>query len=259
MQRLLIACIWIFTSTVSFADNFVQEVKNTSSLTTANDLTLVFNNVPGSVMITDPQGNNPREPTTVGGTTATWSQLPAVGPGQSGRVTFNGPKGTSINKTDSFWTVDGAKINGALASLGQPPNIDFVGAMAFAELTNPQTFALTYSDIRLYIDNNLANFDTILFITPTGQLVSGLPTTITLDPGQTVELPFGSIFPDTYQLILANAAGASNPNDVYLVGTGAAVPEPSTFGLVGTACIALLAVARLRRRSAHDRVPLSIG
>jgi hypothetical protein len=262
MQRRLISCIWILTLTASFAasisfaetisfdDNFVQEVKNTSALTTANDLTLVFNNPPGNVMITDPQGNNPTAPGGSGGTTVTWGsgQLPSnVGPGQSGRVTFNGPRGTNIDKTKSFWTVDGAQINGALASLGQPPNITFVGGGAFADLTNPETFALTYSNIRLYVDNDLANFNTPLFITPTGQLVTGLPSIITLDPGQSAELSFGPIAPDTYQLILADAAFVSNPNDVYSVGTGAAVPEASTFNLLGIGCTALLAIALLRR------------
>ncbi len=254
LASLLAVGIWVFTAGVSSADNFVQEVKNKSELTTANDLTLLFlNAAPKKVMITDPMGNNPRSPSTTDGAKATWNvgALPAnVAPGESGKVTFSGAAGTKIDKKNSFWTENGNQIVESLASLGKPPDIIFDGGV-FARITNPEAFALVYSDIRLYRDNDLANFNTSLFYTPTGQLVTGFPSEIFLGPGESVEFPFGSIKPKSYQLVLANVAAVTDPSDSYFV-AAAAVPEPGTFSLLGMGCITLL-VAYWRRRAAKEK------
>src|SRR5215831_11699440 len=59
-SSLLVGSICLLTSKVLVADMLIQEIKNTSTITTANDLTLVFTqNLPidGDVSITDQAKN----------------------------------------------------------------------------------------------------------------------------------------------------------------------------------------------------------
>jgi hypothetical protein len=67
----------------------------------------------------------------------------------------------------------------------------------------------------LYRNNDLTNFNIDDFDTPTGQLVTGIPVSIEVNPGETSLVSFGSFFPDTYELALADAAPLSDSSDTY--------------------------------------------
>ena len=153
----------------------------------------------------------------------------------------------TIDRSLSFWTRDGVKMESALASLGQPPTI-FDGG-AYAQFFNPEPFALVYTDVQLYTGNNLANFNTTLLVGfPTGQLVLGTPSTFTLFPGQFLNIPFGGVGPG-YQLAIANVASAAQLGDKYFMAAAAAVPESgSSISLLAIGIIACLG-PWIRRRN----------
>src|SRR5438445_179186 len=96
------------SATVAATARFTQEIKNNTASITANDLTLVFTHEPGSVSI----GGGPT-PTSRNHETVSWGpgDLPrSYGPGESAQVQFEGPEGTRIDKTQSFWTENRRQI-----------------------------------------------------------------------------------------------------------------------------------------------------
>jgi len=100
-------------------------------------------------------------------------------------------------------------------------------------------------------------FGTDQYDIPTGQLVMGLPTSLTLDPGQSIDLSFGLIGPGGYELALANVAPASDPSDIYRVAAADvfSVPEPSTFVMSAIGILCMLAYARRRRNLTTKELP----
>src|SRR5690348_2699334 len=161
---LVLGGICMLAPNMSLADEIIQEIKNQSAITTANDLTLVFTQKVTRVVPVDKAGMEGDEISSLisGKTDFSWNpgELPsAFAPGDSASIRFTGPKGTRIDKTKSFWTKDHAEIVDALASLGAPPNVMFSASQAFAEFTDPETVAVVYSDIRLFRNNDLANLN----------------------------------------------------------------------------------------------------
>lgn len=229
---LLVGSICMLTSHVVWADFIEQEIKNQTISITANDLTLVFSQNVTEVDVIDKTGAGQLSLST-GDTHYTFKNFPNnFGPGDPAKIRFDGPKGTTIDLSQSFWTEDGIKINNALASLGAAPNLIFSGGAAFAQFTNPDPIALIYTGLQLYENNDLTNFDIANFLTPTGQLVTGIPSSIVLNPGESELLSFGPVLLNTYDLALANVAAVSNPGNTFSVGAAAAIPEPSTFTLL---------------------------
>jgi hypothetical protein len=108
---------------------------------------------------------------------------------------------------------------------------------------------LTYSNIQLFRNNDIANFSIDRFDVPTGTPVLGGPTSVTLEPGESVSLSFGKVEFGTYQFASADAAAAATPTDLFRVGAANAVPEVSTPLLLGCALAGLTGLVWFRRRS----------
>jgi hypothetical protein len=174
-----------------------------------------------------------------------------VAPTQGLKVHFSGPAGTRIDVAASFWTENKRQIIDSLASLGQPPDIFFADG-AFARIVNAGPVPLLYTDIRLYRDNDLANFGTPSFSSVvTGELVTGLPTTLTLGAGESAVLAFGAVARDGYELVTMNVALPSAPDDTFFTASAAVIPEPGTLALTGAGLLALWLVRA--RRAAQNR------
>lgn len=239
----------------SSADDFTQEIKNKTSFTTANDLTLFFTqrvkDVSASDPVSDPTGKDPRF--AQGQANGSWTYLPgqlpaSVGPSGGLKINFTGPAGSSIDLTASFWTEDRRRIINGLAMLGTPPDVFFANG-AFVRFTNPGPDPLIYTDIQLYRDNDLANFGTPFFSSEiTGELVTGLPSSLTLGAGESTVLAFGDVARDGYQLVTMNIALASAPADTFFTASAAVIPEPGTLALTAAGLLALLAVRARRTR-----------
>jgi hypothetical protein len=213
------------------ADLLLQEIKNISTQTDANDLELVFTMpVEGTVRLVDQNGKEIARANNVTGTSVSLSNFAsAVGAQKAAGVEFQGAKGTKIDKTMSTWTAGGRTIVDALAFLGTPPEITFTNGLAVVQLTNSENFPLRYSNIQLYLNNVLSNFTIDNFLFATGSLVPGIPTDLTLTPGESVSLSFGAVRLDTYQLVTLTAAPLSDLNNAFQLAAAAAIPEPSTF------------------------------
>jgi len=248
-SSLLVGSICLLTSNGLLADMLIQEIKNTSAITTANDLTLRFSQeIPvgrSAISITDKDNNTKTFTVTESGTRFTFGvgELPSnFGPGATAKIKFTAPKGTMIDKSMSFWTEDNAMIIGALASLGAPPSIDFSDGVAFALFTDPDSVPITYTDITASLNADPTTFNLDQFDMPTGKdLVTVLFSPITVvDADHPVLLTLGSVIPGDYELVTATAATVSNPSDTFSVGSAALVPEPSMFPLLGLCFLAVM-------------------
>jgi len=248
----ILAGLFTIFSTVTISPSFAatarftQEIKNTTASITANDLTLVFTHEPGSVFI----GGGP-SPTSRNHETVSWGPGDLdrpYGPNASAQIDFEGPDGTRIDKSQSFWTENRRQIIDGLASLGQPPSIMFDpgGTQATATFINPESFALVYSNVSLFRNNDLENFATAAFTTPSGQIVAGIVTSFVLNAEQSMAFPFGAIAPGTYQLASANVAPLSNPADTFFLASAAAIPEPQSCAMLLAGMALLLFVTRRR-------------
>jgi hypothetical protein len=124
------------------------------------------------------------------------------------------------------------------------------------EFDNTGDTAVTLSNIRLYENLNLANYDIDHFTN-----VSGTPLTladVTIAPDSMFsEAVSGSFSPGAYRLLLADATSSDDPGSVYGVGTAQAVPEPATlFLFLAGSCAFLLHQVRRHRlgeRYSHER------
>lgn len=155
-----------------------------------------------------------------------------------------------IDKANSNWTFNGID-KGGISFFYQVIDItiDQFG-MASATFTNLDTVALNYSNVALYKNNDVANLNLDQFNTPTGVLLTGLPTSFSLLPNESLTLSFGQIDPSKYPLVLADFEASSDPGTVFQVASATIVPEPATLGLL---CTGLLPIAlRRRRRRTHS-------
>ena len=176
--------------------------------------------------------------------------IPGTGAGNSRNIVYDAQKDAAGNlgtidkaSPNTFWTQNGVRLVDSLAMIGVPPVVGFDGLAAFATFINPEAFSVIYSDIQMFRDNDLAKLDSALFDVPTGTLVTGVPTLITLLAGESLTLPFGAIDPSKYVLVLADAFAIASPDDRFAVASAAAVPEPSTLLLVGVSLAALHGIA----------------
>jgi len=252
---------------IARADSFVQEIRNGTAQQTAFDLKLVFTkpvSEGSTVVLEDSQGR--KTSTVVPSSTATVTfpvgQLPGgrVLPKELVTVRWQGPSGSALVKSGAtqsrFTDQNSAEIVDSVASLGQPPALLFQGTTAFVELTNPDPINIAYTNIQIFDGNALSQFNVDQFFTPSGTLVTGLPSTLTLLPGESRTLGLGTFDSGAYQLALADVAAATAPEDRFRVGAAAAVPEPSALLLVGSglAGFALLLVRTQTRRRSCVRV-----
>ena len=253
---------------VARADSFVQEIKNGTAQQTAFDLKLMFTKAVAegsTVVLEDSQGR--RTTTVVQNSTTTVifpnGQLPGgrVLPKELLTVRWQGQSGSALIKSGAtqsrFTDQNSAEIVDSVASLGQPPAWHFQGATALVELTNPDAVNIAYSNIQVFDGNALSRLNVDQFFTPSGTLVPGLPTTVTLLPGESRTLSVGAFDPGTYQLALADVAAIAAPEDRFRVGAAAAIPEPSALLLVGSG-LGFFALARTRRTRIAAIVSVSL-
>jgi hypothetical protein len=229
------------------------EFGNATQLSTGNDLDLKFSAEVTGVWYERPDkslhagtlGNPPN--------TVRWTKNDlgdSVPPGEIRRILFETKAGAALQSraTESHWTFDGAIIDNSIAALGQVPRVTFDGfGNAFAEFVNPEPFDVIYSNIQLFANNDPLHFTIEDFDTPTGSLVGGLPTSITLAPLASRTLAFGAVSQSAYQLAQANVAAAATPDERFSLGS-AAIPEPSAFLLAALAGVGLLAFRQKRVR-----------
>ncbi len=172
-------------------------------------------------------------------------RLPLDGADGSFDLSFQGDAQNYLVNAQGF--LGGAGVPDALAGWGVPPVLTFDPSTgeAFAEFFNPYDFFLNVDNVQLFINNELRNLNLLDFATPTGDLVSGVPTSFILWPDQTFRLSFG-ILPfntDTYLLALAEFSRLDDPDVKYSVAAAgvftAPVPEPVTaaLGLMGFAAL----------------------
>jgi hypothetical protein len=154
--------------------------------------------------------------------------------------------------TGGNWTQNGVAVraisqaNGNI--MGRPAEITYNQFQGLVSFLNDQSFPMTYTNVSAYVDNdpsnfNIDNFDT----TPTGQLVSGIPSSFTLapsgSPGDSVSYSLGTVIPGDYDVVFATAAPSSNPSDALPNAVATMVPEP-TMGFLALGGVCML----LRRR-----------
>jgi hypothetical protein len=155
----------------------------------------------------------------------------------------NADKIPQINHDKSYWTKGGTKVDGAFGDLGTPASIranDF--ALNNVNFGNPSTTTtVTYQNIRVYIDNNISNFNIDSFDVPTGTQILNNGRAfapITLTPGQNQDLPLSGPIPISrsgYELVLADAVDPNYPSVVFPVASAIA-PAPEPMSVITFAC-----------------------
>ncbi len=156
-----------------------------------------------------------------------------------------------LRPATSQWTLNG-EDKGMVTVVGEPMRIalNSTSGEAFAVFINPEQFAITYSDIQLFANNDLANLTLDDFISPTGPLVTGLPSSIDLLPGESAALSFGIVDPISYQLARAFASETGTTEFFSVASAAIAVPEPSTMALLGFGLAAFFCVRKAREPAA---------
>lgn len=230
-----------------------QEIKNKTGQA-ADDLSLRFSGEVKNVSVQPPSSSAsvPASGVDANTNTAFWNKgtiKPNVPSGdQKATVFWEGAAAGILVSEATFWTRSGNQI-GAVTALGQPPQ--FSSDLAFATFLNPHSFGIIYANVQLFKDNDRANFGTDQVFSPTGTLVTSVPTAFTLSPGESIALSLGAVDVRKYQLALADASAVSTPTELFDVGAAGAVPEPTTLLLFGSTAAGLgLARWRQRRRKA---------
>jgi hypothetical protein len=208
----------------------------------ANDLTLRFSSAVTAVTLVTSNGKSVKADSI--GNNGLEAKFNANSFGEvmnGGQVTIKSETATGADVTsNSVWTRNGEDING-VTLVGTPVGIifDTATSRAFALFVNQDTVPVIYSDIVLYKNNDLSNFNIDQAFVPTGEL---LPPTgsLTLSPGENALLPFGVVDLTKYELAEADAATITNPGNLFRVGSAdTPIPEPSTVLLVISGVLSL--------------------
>jgi len=211
-----------------------QTIRNDT--TQANDLTVQFvRGAVTSVVLSTDAGKVTGKVATDGMSATFATGDISVGPGKEPILKFEKKDQTQQVEvaTSSMWSFQGVDI-GSITKVGSPMGILFNTStgQATASFFDNETFAVTYSNIQMFSDNKIANLNIDQFDVPTGTQVTGLPVSITLQPGQSMTLSFGVVNPQGYELASADAAATGTPNDLFRIESAAAVPEPASLPLL---------------------------
>jgi hypothetical protein len=257
---LSILSITCWPAPASAVTTYRQTIQNNTGQD-ATDFTAVFTGPAGTlgtVQLRDPTTGTTSSGVASGLTvefaTGSFPTIGTMPPGTTFIEWQTGNRTNVLDKTLSRWTSNGIPIGAnTRITVGNPERITRQQFLALLDFTNPDAVAVTYSNIRVFADNSAANFNLDQAFTPTGTLVSGLPTSLTLQPGQTAELSFAVTSPLTYDLAFADVAAVDNPGALFQVATAEfAVPEPTTLTLLGFGAATLIGCS-LRRKATGRR------
>jgi hypothetical protein len=237
--------------TPAAATTIYRQVLQNNTGQEANDFTAVFTgpaNTLGTVQLRNPTTSTTSSGVTSGLTvTFATGTFAAVGAGGTNFIEWEtGNRTNVLDRTLSRWTSNGNAIGAnTMITAGPPQRINREAFTARLDFTNPNAFTELVTNIRAFADNDPANFSLAQAFTPTGTLVSGLPTSLTLQPGETAELTFAVTSLLTYDLVFADFALASNPSVTFQSITAEFdVPEPASCLLLGLGALTLIAFRR---------------
>jgi hypothetical protein len=218
-----------------------------------NDLTLRFSSAVTAVTLVTSNGKSVKADSI--GNNGLEARFDANSFGEvmnGGKVTIKSETATGADVTsNSVWSDNGMQLNG-VTLVGTPMGLlfDTASSEEFALFVNQENAPVIYSNIILYKNNDISNFNIDqAFLLPTGELIPP-PGSFVLGPGENVLLSFGVVDLTKYELAEADAATITNPGNLFRVGTAdAPVPEPSTVLLVISGLVLLR--FHWRRRSSH--------
>jgi hypothetical protein len=154
----------------------------------------------------------------------------------------------------TYWTADGVNVGEIKNIFGATTRIGRNSPLSLF-LSNEESFAVTYDSIQVFEGNDLLNFNLNDFAIPTGTLVSGLPSSITLQPGTSTIIDLSGIVenPLTYLLATASFFPVGSPSEAASFSTAydyskeVCIPEPSS--ILGVLSLGILgAGATLKRK-----------
>ncbi len=231
---------------------FQQSILNNSGVP-CDDLELMFSSAITNMRVT----GNPGAGGSVVANSATSYTVTGLSISDSTEVNVRWKSSGTPNATISggTWTVAGLPAMTISQSnmnlMGRPAQITYGQYRASATFTNDQDFAVTYTNVAGYIDNNVSNYNIDNFDTPTGTQVLSLASSFVLapagDPGDSITYDLGTVNPNDYELVLATAAASSNPANSFPDASAAMVPEPGS-GLLVLAIVPMLLIRPLARR-----------
>jgi len=155
------------------------------------------------------------------------------------------------NLTQAQWSRDGKDVGAAVIT---NRGIEIKKGSINFTFFNDQPFSLTYQNIQVFEGNNIVNFNLNDYANPTGSLVSGIPSSITLNANESYTFTINNIVEDLSTYVLATATFFPNndPTDIGQVATATdftpsvCVPEP-------TLTLSIFALATLGAASTFKR------
>lgn len=248
---LLLAVVCI---SASANDYYRQTVKNPTG-DSVNDARVTFDGTPVGCKLKT-KDDPPKRATGV--PKAGQSNVIIFGPGSgwelddAGKLYIdweNPAKGGVLKMVSVMWTYDGEdQGKGEIGARSQITEDQYNGKQKVAVFENPYDYPVTYKNIVMTTNNNASNYTIDDYLTVTGTLVAGVPTSITLNAHESRSIPFGHCNNLNYVLATADMAAVSTPDDTYSIGMAAIVPEPCGLSCL-FAGLAVVGTALRRRRS----------
>jgi hypothetical protein len=173
-----------------------------------------------------------------------------------------------VSGKETYWTADGVNV-GNIVIVGATPRIGRNSPLSLF-LSNEESFAVTYDSIQFFEGNDLLNFNLNDFAIPTGTLVSGLPSSITLQPGTSTIIDLSGIVenPLTYLLATASFFPVGSPSEAASFSTAydyskeVCIPEPSS--ILGVLSLGILGAGatlkrKVKRSHSTEKEPSNVG
>lgn len=179
------------------------------------------------------------------------------------------PKCRPVVGKATYWTADGVNVGEIKNIFGATTRIGRNSPLSLF-LSNEESFAVTYDSIQVFEGNDLLNFNLNDFAIPTGTLVSGLPSSITLQPGTSTIIDLSGIVenPLTYLLATASFFPVGSPSEAASFSTAydyskeVCIPEPSS--ILGVLSLGILGAGatikrKVKRSHSLEKEPSNVG